>query len=119
MLQVTVYVGDDGVEHFGMPKRLITRGTRFPLPLPKGGRNSHDIITSEDQLHEVERKMRGGGFNKNVASMFADAEVLEEMGVSSSKSKGSSILPATLMASGLLSGGKKNPNHRVVHKKRR
>ena len=115
---MTVSVSDDGVEHFGMPKRLITRGTRFPLPLPKGGRNSHDIITSEDQLHETERKMRGGGFNKNVASMFADSEVLEEMGVGNT-TKGSSILPSTLMASGMLSGGKKNPNQRIVHKKRR
>ena len=49
--------------------------------------------------------------------MFADSEVLEEMGVGNTK--GSSILPSTLMASGMLSGGKKNPNQRIVHKKRR
>ena len=120
LVKATVSVGEDGVEHLGMPRRQNTRGTRFSLPLPKGGRNSSDVITSEDQLMEVERKMRGGGFNKSVASsMFADKEVLEDFGISGGKGSTASALPATLMASGMLGGGKKNPNQRVVHKKRR
>ena len=121
LVKATVSVGEDGVEHLGMPRRQNIRGTRFPLPAPKGGRNSSDVITSEDQLMEVERKMRGGGFNKSVASsMFADSEVLEDFGIGGKGSAASSsALPATLMASGMLGGGRKNPNERVVHKKRR
>ena len=66
--------------------------------------------------------MRGGGFNKNVASsMFTEKEVLEDLGIGGGgkASSASAALPATLMASGLLGGGKRNPNQRIVHKKRR
>jgi RNA-binding protein NOB1 len=47
--RVRVVVGARGAEQFGVRRKHVLRGTRFPLPKPKGGRAA-DIILAEDQL---------------------------------------------------------------------
>ena len=40
----------DGVEQFGVRRKHILKGTRFALPMPKGGRKEKAPILREDQL---------------------------------------------------------------------
>ena len=40
----------DGVEQFGVRRKHILKGTRFALPMPKGGRKEKAPILCEDQL---------------------------------------------------------------------
>ncbi|CAI5526422.1 unnamed protein product [Closterium sp. Naga37s-1] len=50
--KVTVTVGVDGVVHAGVRKRHNIRGSKFSLPVPKGGRTgaAKDPVLREDQL---------------------------------------------------------------------
>ncbi|CAI5458756.1 unnamed protein product [Closterium sp. Yama58-4] len=50
--KVTVTVGVDGVVHAGVRKRHNIRGSKFSLPMPKGGRTgaAKDPVLREDQL---------------------------------------------------------------------
>lgn len=43
-------VSADGVEQFGVRRKHILRGTRYSIPLPKGGRKEKAPILREDQL---------------------------------------------------------------------
>eukprot|EP00227_Mantoniella_beaufortii_P002652 CAMPEP_0197614028 /NCGR_PEP_ID=MMETSP1326-20131121/59317_1 /TAXON_ID=1155430 /ORGANISM="Genus nov. species nov., Strain RCC2288" /LENGTH=569 /DNA_ID=CAMNT_0043182897 /DNA_START=226 /DNA_END=1935 /DNA_ORIENTATION=+ len=48
-------VSADGVEQFGVRRKHVLRGTRFSLPLPKGGRKDKQPILREDQLIGMRR----------------------------------------------------------------
>lgn len=51
LFKVSVNVSADGVSHYEMHrKRYNLRGTKFSIPMPKGGRNSTDLVLREDQL---------------------------------------------------------------------
>lgn len=41
--RVTIHVGPDGLEQFGVRRRHNLRGTRFSLPKPKGGRHGNSV----------------------------------------------------------------------------
>ena len=49
-MKVEQIVGLDGVEQFGVRNPRSIRGTKFSLPMPKGGKRSTDPILSEDML---------------------------------------------------------------------
>ena len=57
--RVIVETNDDGEfkEVEGQNFRISTKGLRYSLPKPKGGRNNHDPITSEDQLKHYLKTM--------------------------------------------------------------
>lgn len=38
-----------------------TRGTKFPMPMPKSGRHAHNLILAEDQLAEAADKAKRQG----------------------------------------------------------
>ncbi|CEF98496.1 Nin one binding (NOB1) Zn-ribbon-like [Ostreococcus tauri] len=53
MQKVEHTVTRDGVEQFGVRKKFVLRGSKYSLPLPKGGRREKKIILREDQLMSV------------------------------------------------------------------
>jgi len=51
LYKVSVQSTANGVSHYEMRSRKNSkRGTRFSIPLPKGGRHNNDIVLREDQL---------------------------------------------------------------------
>ncbi|MCO5609858.1 hypothetical protein L7F22_064090 [Adiantum nelumboides] len=52
LYKVSITIGPNGVVHTGTKKRFNIRGTKYSLPLPKGGRQgvSENPILREDQL---------------------------------------------------------------------
>lgn len=53
LYKVSVQSTQSGVSHYELrsrTKKNNLRGTRFSIPLPKGGRNNSDVILREDQL---------------------------------------------------------------------
>jgi len=62
-----IIVDDSGkVIHLNYRPRTTTRGTKYPLPLPKGGKNSKDIILTEEEYTKALRKHKtsSNGFNE-------------------------------------------------------
>ena len=61
LVKVSYTVDSDGSKKFYDPriKRNLLAGTVFPIPAPKGGKNSEDVILREDQLF-----LMGGRQNK-------------------------------------------------------
>lgn len=58
MHRVHVVVRPDGSEAYGARPSGVLKGTRFPLPAPKGGRSSKDPILSEDMLMLKAQRLR-------------------------------------------------------------
>ena len=58
LLQVSMIIESDGSVRYGLPKesKLSTRGTKFSVPKPKGGRHAN-LIFREDQK-EFQRPQR-------------------------------------------------------------
>lgn len=57
--KVSYTIDEDGNPTYNIPtgKRSL-RGTKYPLPLPKGGRNNNEIILYEQQLPKKPKKRR-------------------------------------------------------------
>ena len=49
----------DGVEQFGVRRKHVLKGTRFTLPMPKGGRREKAPILREDQLIDARSQEQG------------------------------------------------------------
>ena len=51
-------LGKNGVAHafMGNKKKLLLRGTKYPIPMPRGGRNNKDLILCEDQVDPVKQR---------------------------------------------------------------
>lgn len=108
MERVQLSVGPDGAEQYGVRKRHNLRGTKFPLPKPKGGRRQ-DLILREDVLLQRTEKARRRAQRKAAAEVdpFA-AEYGEDTwhqaaGLGTVANKGAAALTA---------GWKHNPNER-------
>ena len=58
LIKVSVYISSKGdLTYFKNPLRLAKlRGTKYSIPLPKGGRNNEDLILREDELMVGEKK---------------------------------------------------------------
>lgn len=49
LLRFSASTDENGNVSYTQAQRLTTRGTIYSIPLPKGGRNSKDLILTEDQ----------------------------------------------------------------------
>ncbi|CAG9466552.1 unnamed protein product [Pedinophyceae sp. YPF-701] len=58
--KVQVRVGPDGAEQIGVRRRHITRGTKYSLPMPRGGKGGKDPVLREDVLMQRQRRGRNG-----------------------------------------------------------
>jgi RNA-binding protein NOB1 len=57
LLRFSASTDENGNVTYTQAQRLTTRGTIYSIPFPKGGRNSNDLILSEDQyLHKTRYK---------------------------------------------------------------
>lgn len=70
--RVEIMVGPEGREVFGVRRFHRLRGSKYSLPLPKGGKNSRDPILSEDVLmaRVGQRKGRNSGTNPSPENDF-------------------------------------------------
>jgi RNA-binding protein NOB1 len=59
---------------YSQAQRLNTRGTIYSIPLPKGGRNSKDLVLAEDQYLHKTRFMRDKKSDDVFASDYAFAQ---------------------------------------------
>jgi len=62
--KIPVSIDESGtITHFHNVRRKVNlRGTIFPLPLPKGGRDSKDLVlTEEEYLRQVQKQHRSKG----------------------------------------------------------
>eukprot|EP00741_Cyanophora_paradoxa_P017373 tig00020964_g16782.t1 len=60
LVRVSMRVASDGsVLYYNSRRPYNLRGTKFPLPLPKGGRNAADPILCEDELRMRKHLLRG------------------------------------------------------------
>ena len=107
--KVMVTVGPDGTEQYGVRKKHILRGTKFPLPKPKGGRAS-ELILCEDQLltkqHLLRAHLKKEQALKDALDPFSPEYNLHTWHQAATMSKGK------LGTSALMAGWKRNPNER-------
>ncbi len=52
------------------------RGTKYPIPLPKGGKNSKDIILTEDEYMRAMRKNRSAPSRDEDQLAFGSTRVI-------------------------------------------
>ncbi|BDA44182.1 probable RNA-binding protein NOB1 [Coccomyxa sp. Obi] len=103
--KVEVVVGPNGTEQYGVRKKHILRGTRFPLPKPKGGKNRKDPILREDVLLQRVPQLRAR--KKEAADPFAP-----EFGVETWHQKNAALPAHVKAAAAALAVWKHNPNER-------
>jgi RNA-binding protein NOB1 len=81
-------------------KKVSLRGTKFPIPLPKGGRQNNDLILTEDQWI-MESKKRVPSRKKDVITNVFDPDYLFSSASNSAEQRHSNLK---------IGYGKKNPN---------
>lgn len=113
--KVTITVGPDGMEQFGVKKRHVLRGTRYSLPKPKGGRLGSQVnpILREDVLmskagKKIRKKLPTEAEGDPFAPEFNDETWHKVNQITASKG----IAFAT-------AGHKNNPNDRKFHRSNR
>jgi len=52
LVRAVVHINRDGIPRYGFSLRHIYnyRGTKYAVPMPKGGRNNQDLVLSEDSM---------------------------------------------------------------------
>ncbi|KAL4854488.1 RNA-binding protein NOB1 [Chlorella vulgaris] len=103
--KVQLVVGPDGSEQYGVRRKHILRGTRFPLPKPKGGRYN-DLILREDQLLAKAHRLRAKKKDKEELDPFAPEYGEDTWHQAAGMHYGAKG------AAALLAGWKNNPNER-------
>ncbi|XP_024369020.1 RNA-binding NOB1-like protein [Physcomitrium patens] len=115
LYKVSVTVGANGTVHAGKIKRVNIRGTRYSLPMPKGGRigAAQNPILREDQLpHRVlypkqkKSSHAGGDVYVTADTLFTNNKGMQNIG----------LMPAVQQASAVFSG-RRNPNERRNNRK--
>jgi len=58
--RIPVTISEDGTVTYNhnMKKRVNLRGTKYSIPLPKGGRNNNDLILTEDEFYKQAKGRR-------------------------------------------------------------
>ena len=107
--KVRVKVGPDGSEQFGIKKKHILRGTKFPLPKPKGGR-ARELILREDQLMSKQHLLRAQ--RKKEEAIKASLDPFAPEYGDETWHQAAALPHGGIGASALLAGWKKNPNER-------
>ncbi|GAQ82225.1 RNA-binding protein NOB1 [Klebsormidium nitens] len=117
--KVTVMVGEDGALVAGVRKRFSLRGTRYPIPLPKGGREGKqsDPILREDQLPSRIRHGLGPRKKKGEVDVFG-AEYGPETWFQAVPTKGVSHNAVHVKNATAAFNSRKNPNERRVARKK-
>ncbi|CAM6085795.1 unnamed protein product [Calypogeia fissa] len=103
LFKVAVTVGQNGTVHAGRAPRVNLRGTRYSLPMPKGGREGAALnpILREDQLPKVKK------------SGHVDRSVLSDVNFTTSRDKTAHKLAGVKTAAAVF-GGRRNPNERRI-----
>ncbi|BFI04742.1 RNA-binding protein NOB1 [Marchantia polymorpha subsp. ruderalis] len=104
LFKVSITVGPNGTVHAGRSRRPILRGTRYSLPLPKGGREGalKNPILREDQLPAKPRKAKKPEFEA-----FSSSDVVFSLSHERKGEKGAAVKSAAAIFS-----GRRNPNER-------
>ncbi|KAG6548360.1 hypothetical protein Mapa_010139 [Marchantia paleacea] len=104
LFKVSITVGPNGTVHAGRSRRPILRGTRYSLPLPKGGREGalKNPILREDQLPSKPRKVKKPEFEA-----FSSSDVVFSLSHERKGEKGAAVKSAAAIFS-----GRRNPNER-------
>lgn len=55
LIKVSYEVDSEGKVSYSQVQRIRTRGTKYSIPLPKGGRKNNDIVLAEDHFYERQR----------------------------------------------------------------
>eukprot|EP00892_Ulva_mutabilis_P007260 jgi/Ulvmu1/4906/UM020_0192.1 len=100
--RVTVTIGPDGAEHYGVRKRHTLKGTRFSLPKPRGGKGSPAPILSEDVYNAKVRRPKAR----------PAVDPLEELTLGEHKKFSGHSRGVSKGLSYLVTGPGKNPNER-------
>jgi len=57
--KVSYTIDEEGNPSYNLPRgKRSLRGTKYPLPVPKGGRNNKDLILCEQQLPRQRQKKK-------------------------------------------------------------
>jgi RNA-binding protein NOB1 len=107
--KVRVTVGPDGAEQYGVKKKHVLRGTKFPLPKPRGGR-SRELILREDQLLSKQHLLRAQ--RKKEAQAAAALDPFAPEYGEETWHQASALPQGGMGAQALLAGWKRNPNER-------
>ncbi|KAI9103084.1 Nin one binding Zn-ribbon like-domain-containing protein [Phlyctochytrium arcticum] len=111
LIRTSVGVDAEGNTTYFLKKNFqyITRGSKFPIPTPKGGRNNNDILLREDQ-REYQRAYKYAQRKKEAIDPF-DADFVPLENVSGNSRKG---------AMPVIGVGRRNVNvAKKTHQKRR
>ncbi|GBG90588.1 hypothetical protein CBR_g50931 [Chara braunii] len=118
--KVSVTVGPDGTTHVAVRRRISVRGTRYSLPLPKGGREGSvkNPILREDQLPERCRSAASRRSKSGVPDVFAPEYGPDTwfLGVHGKKKKQPPSAVHLKSVASMLTG-RRNPNERRVARK--
>lgn len=108
LTRVTYKVGKDGAARIYLGKKFQPRlrGTRYPLPLPRGGRNNKDLILCEDQV-DWARQRRMEKQRQNLEIDVLDPNTVRNFGARHSRYK-----PV------VVGHGSRNPNEVRSHSRR-
>ncbi|KAI5069949.1 hypothetical protein GOP47_0014292 [Adiantum capillus-veneris] len=103
LYKVSITIGPNGVVHTGTKRRFNIRGTKYSLPLPKGGREgvSENPILREDQLP---KKMLNRKKKASIPDFTSPAELFVM------KSGGKEKIEPPLREALAIFSGKRNPN---------
>ncbi|KAG0561888.1 hypothetical protein KC19_9G100800 [Ceratodon purpureus] len=116
LYKVSVTVGANGSVHAGQIKRVNLRGTRYSLPLPKGGRvgAAQNPILREDQLpHRVLHPKQKKSSSKAAGDVYVTADTLF---TNNKGMQNIGLMPAVQQAAAVF-GGRRNPNERRNNRK--
>mmetsp|Transcript_10755 Transcript_10755/g.14951 ORF Transcript_10755/g.14951 Transcript_10755/m.14951 type:complete len:559 (-) Transcript_10755:165-1841(-) len=103
LARVSVSVDDKGVVRYWRSKREITtRGKKYPIPLPKGGRGNQDLILREDVMKQKNPEWSRAKQGKDDASFDSAAA-----GAFAWTTRGP---PKTWVNRTVVGYGRKNPN---------
>lgn len=103
LYKVSITVGPNGVVHTGTRRRSNIRGTRYSIPLPKGGRQgmAENPILREDQLPQ---KMLRPKKKVSIPDLSSPGEMF------AMKSGGKEKIQPPIREALAIFGGKRNPN---------
>eukprot|EP00246_Nothoceros_aenigmaticus_P014076 TRINITY_DN5184_c0_g1_i1.p1 TRINITY_DN5184_c0_g1~~TRINITY_DN5184_c0_g1_i1.p1 ORF type:complete len:169 (+),score=18.36 TRINITY_DN5184_c0_g1_i1:3-509(+) len=114
LYRMSVTVGANGLLHAGRQRRVNLRGTKYSLPLPKGGREGvlQNPILREDQLPRklLNPKIKKVSFNEGPEC--CDAADVFSKNVKANARGGQNVGNAAAIFS-----GRKNPNERRVFRR--
>jgi len=108
LYRVSCEVDEQGEVHYRdqPPKRVNLRGTKYPIPNPKSGRDAHNLILREDEL--LYMGGRQYSWNKSVQGTPLDHDSVEVFGIVGKQ-----------QVNGHFGATRRNPNEPVKSKRKK